>query len=198
MIAKNKVVSLHYRLKKEDKNGALIEETYQSEPLTFIYGIGHMLPKFETELSGLHEMDQFAFQIKATDAYGEFDEQAIIDLDINIFLRDGQLDTASIYEGALVPMRNSDGHRIDGKVVQITDAHVKMDFNHPLAGQDLFFEGEITALRDATAEEISHGHVHSHGHHDHDDDHGCGCGSGSCSTDGEHDHGHGGGCGCHA
>jgi len=85
MIEKNKVVSLHYRLRKDNEKGELIEETYNTEPMTFLYGVGGMIPKFETELAGLKEKDNFSFSIEAKEAYGEFDESAIIDLDIDIF-----------------------------------------------------------------------------------------------------------------
>ncbi len=198
MIDKNKVVTLHYRLKKDNAEGALIEETYNRQPLAFLYGVGGMIPKFEAELKGLKENDKFAFEVKAGEAYGEYDEKAIIDLGIDIFKIDGKLDTNRIFEGAMVPMRNADGHRIDGKVVSIGEEQIKMDFNHPLAGQNLFFEGEVLELRDATEEEIQHGHIHSHG----------GCGGGSCGDGGCGDHGHGdcgdghhhgedGGCCCH-
>ena len=84
MIQKNKVVSLHYKLKKDNNTGALIEETYNAQPLTFIYGVGGMIPKFEAEVAGLKEKDNFSFGVSAKEAYGEFDEQAIVDLDIKI------------------------------------------------------------------------------------------------------------------
>ncbi len=194
MIEKNKVVTLHYRLTKDDDKGALIEETYNAQPLVFLYGTGHMIPRFEAELAGLKAEDKFAFKIPAAEAYGEQDDKAIIDLSVDIFKIDGKIDTNAVYEGAMVPMKNSEGHRIDGRVVSIGEDKIKMDFNHPLAGQDLFFQGEVVELREATEEELQHGHVHTGG--------GCGggdCGGGGCgSHDHDHDHGHdhgGGGCG---
>ncbi len=181
MIEVNKVVSLNYKLTKDNAQGELIEETYKAQPLTFIYGVGRMIPKFEQELSGLKANDSFSFGIKAAEAYGEYDEKAIMDLDINIFKIDGKIDENVIQVGKMVPMQNNQGQRIDGKVKDITDTHVKMDFNHPLAGQDLFFEGEIVEVREATEEELQHGHSHSGG---------CGCNGGDCGTDDSH----GGGC----
>jgi len=191
MIEKNKVVTLHYRLKKDNGEGALIEETYNAQPLAFLYGAGNMIPKFETELAGLNANDKFAFQVPAAEAYGVQDENAIIDLSVDIFKIDGQIDTNAIYEGAMVPMKNSEGHRIDGKVLSIGEEQIKMDFNHPLAGQNLFFEGEVVELRDATEEEIQHGHIHQAG----------GCGSGDCGSHGHEEKseegcGCGSGCGC--
>ena len=167
MVEKNKVVSLHYRLRKDNKDGELIEETYNADPMVFLYGVGGMIPKFETELAGLKENDKFSFAIEAKEAYGEFDESAIIDLDIDIFKVDGKLDEKMMKVGAILPMSNAEGHRIDGKINAITDKQVKMDFNHPLAGQNLYFEGEVVNLRNASEEEIQHGHVHQEGHQHH-------------------------------
>jgi len=180
MIEKNKVVSLHYRLRKDNNTGELIEETYNAKALTFLYGVGGMIPKFEAEIADLKEKDNFSFGIEAKDSYGEFDESAIVDLDIDIFKVDGKLDENAIKVGGMVPMKNAEGHRVDGKVAAITDSHVKMDFNHPLAGQNLHFEGEIIELRDATAEEIQHGHVHQpEHHHHHEEGHEC---TGNCGS----------------
>lgn len=63
-------------------------------------------------------------------------------------------------------MRDQEGNPLMGIVKEITDAYVKMDFNHPLAGFDLHFMGEVLEVRDASQEELDHGHVHGpHGHH---------------------------------
>ena len=77
-----------------------------------------------------------------------------------------KFDSARVKLDAELPMRDSEGHTLVGKVTAITDKHVEMDFNHPLAGFDLHFRGEILDVREATNEEIAHGHVHGeHGHH---------------------------------
>lgn len=65
-------------------------------------------------------------------------------------------------------MQDNHGHPIDGIVLEVTESQVKMDFNHPLAGLDLHFSGQILDVRDATADELNHGHAHGpHGHHHH-------------------------------
>ena len=73
----------------------------------------------------------------------------------------GKIDTNILFEGNMVPMMDREGRRLNGVVKEISADNVKMDFNHPLAGTDLFFKGEITEIRDATEEELSHGHIHS-------------------------------------
>jgi len=63
-------------------------------------------------------------------------------------------------------MQDNEGHPLEGVVKSVEKDKVIMDFNHPMAGKNLYFTGSILELRDATPEEISHGHVHGpHGHH---------------------------------
>jgi FKBP-type peptidyl-prolyl cis-trans isomerase SlyD len=67
--------------------------------------------------------------------------------------------------GAMIPMSDSEGNHMQGKIVEVDEENVKMDFNHPLAGTDLHFQGEILDIREATEDELAHGHVHGeHGH----------------------------------
>ena len=84
-ITKNKVVSLSYILKRDNAQGEIIEETRAGDPLVFLYGIGQMLPKFEEHLSTLKTGDNFEFTLSSDEAYGEMDQDAIIDLDKSIF-----------------------------------------------------------------------------------------------------------------
>lgn len=163
MISANKVVSLHYSLKKDNKQGELIEETHNSQPMVFLYGTGSMIPKFETELSGLKTGDKAEFGIASEEAYGQREEEALVTLPIDMFKVEGALDMEMLTAGNILPMQDGEGNRMDGTIVDVNDKEVNMDFNHPLAGQDLFFEIEIIDVRDASSEELEHGHVHGEG-----------------------------------
>lgn len=93
-------------------------------------------------------------------------EEAIIDLEKSIFEVNGVIDQKLLEIGNTITMQDQHGNPLDGIVVEVGSDTVKMDFNHPLAGESLHFSGEILEVRDATAEEIAHGHVHGpHGHH---------------------------------
>jgi FKBP-type peptidyl-prolyl cis-trans isomerase SlyD len=191
-IGKNKMVSLTYDLHYDDAEGEMIEQATTEKPLSFIFGAGLMLPKFEESLENLEAGNPFEISLKDVDAYGELDENAIVDLPKHIFFIDGEFDDEIVSVGATVPMMSTSGQRLNGLVLEITDDVVKMDFNHPLAGEDLFFKGEIVEVREATDDELAA--LVSGG--------GCGCGSGgcgcgdeecaegACSTEGK------GGCGC--
>jgi FKBP-type peptidyl-prolyl cis-trans isomerase SlyD len=64
-------------------------------------------------------------------------------------------------------LQDSEGNPLDGRVIEIGEDFVKVDLNHPLAGEDLHFKGEILSVREATEEELEHGHVHGEGGHHH-------------------------------
>lgn len=160
-VEKNRVVSLVYELRTESFDGEIIETVDESNPLVFLYGRGNLLPKFEEQIKGLKKGDTFNFNIPCEDAYGEIDEEAVIDLPISIFEVDGEIDEDLLQPGNVIPMQDEAGNRIDGMVLEVSDTHVTMDFNHPLAGADLYFTGKITDVREATEEEIIHGHAHA-------------------------------------
>jgi FKBP-type peptidyl-prolyl cis-trans isomerase SlyD len=166
-ITKNTVVSLSYVLKRDDAKGEIIEETKAGDPLVFLYGNGQMLPKFEEHLSTLKAGDGFEFTLANDDAYGEMDQDAIIDLDKSIFEVDGKIDTEMLAIGNVIPMRDDQGHMLQGIVVSVGDDLVRMDFNHPMAGNVLHFKGNVIEVREASAEELSHGHAHGAGGHHH-------------------------------
>lgn len=160
-ITKDKVVSVAYELRKDSEKGDVVEKVNQEQPLTFLYGNGNLLPKFEENLSGLKSGDSFSFLLPSDDAYGPVLENAIVHVPKNIFEIDGKIDENILQTGNMVPMMDKDGRRLNGKILEIEDEVVKMDFNHPMAGSDLHFTGEVTEIREATEEELAHGHAHN-------------------------------------
>lgn len=197
VISKNKMVSLTYDLRIGSAEGELIEQASAERPLTFVFGAGLMLPKFEALLEGMEQGKTFNISLMSADAYGEVDENAVVDLPKTIFIMDGKFDDEMIAVGNTVPMMSSNGQRMNGLVLEVTDEVVKMDFNHPLAGEDLFFSGDILEVREATDEEIAAtvsggcGSGCGCGDDSSCGSGGCGCDDESCSTESSH-----GGCGC--
>lgn len=153
------VVALHYELKEGSAEGSFVEKTDDNAPMVFIYGIGQMIPMFEQNLLGKKAGDNFAFGIPHLEAYGPIFDEAIVELPKETF--NGNEDM--IFLGNLVPMRGPEGEPVQGVIVHISDEAVRMDFNHPMAGKDLFFTGSIVSVREATADELDHGHVHGDG-----------------------------------
>lgn len=162
-IEKNRVVSLHYKLQKADAEGDLIEESYGGDPLTFLFGVGQMLPAFEENLQGKEAGEKFAFGLKSEDAYGDYNEQAVVPVDKQSFVIDGKLAEDMLKIGNSIPMRDQEGNQLIGRVADVQDQVVVMDFNHPMAGVDLYFTGNVEKVREATDSELEHGHVHGKG-----------------------------------
>ncbi len=164
-ITSNKVVSLKYKLSNH-QSGEKIEETNEQNPLVFLYGVGGLIPELEDNLAGKKVGDSFDFHIKASNAYGNHDPEHIAMIPSNVFHDDnGNFDNDMFKVGAMIPMSDSEGNHMHGKIIEVDSENVKMDFNHPLAGTDLHFQGEILEIREATEDELAHGHVHGeHGH----------------------------------
>lgn len=166
-IDQNRVVSLTYKLTNH-KTGEKIEETGADNPLLFLVGTGQLIPDFENNLQGKQAGDSFNFSIVSEKAYGNRTEDQVVQIPTHVFYDEsGKLDENAIRVGALIPMSDSEGNHLRGKVLEVTPESVKMDFNHPLAGTDLQFEGEILEVREATADELAHGHAHGPGGHHH-------------------------------
>lgn len=190
-ISANKFVAVTYDLYVgEGEERELMEKATREVPLKFIYGTGSMIQAFEDALMGLESGAAFDFTITPENAYGEYNEDYVLDLPKNIFEVDGKFDSEMIQEGNTVPMMDSNGNRMNGSVLEVRDDVVVMDFNHPLAGETLHFKGEVIDVHELTAEEIAAMTAPAGG---------CGCGCDSCGGGcGDHEHGDGCGCsGCH-
>ena len=171
-ISVNKFVSLSYDLHVgEGDNLELMEKATPENPLEFIFGTNSMIEAFEKNLEGLSQDDSFSFTLQPEEAYGDYDDERVVELPKNIFEVDGKIDESVVFEGNTIPMMDSNGNRLNGSVVEVKDSVVTMDFNHPLAGEVLNFTGKILSVRDASAEEIA-SLLAPQG--------GCGCGCGSC------------------
>ncbi|MFO7853021.1 MAG: FKBP-type peptidyl-prolyl cis-trans isomerase [Bacteroidota bacterium] len=155
VIAKDKMVSLKYILREGGSEGNIVEEVKSDNPLKFLYGSGQMLPNFESNIENLEEGDKFDFRLTSDEAYGEKRNELIVDLPMSVFEIDGKVDESLLKEGTNVPMADSEGRRLIGTVLSHTDTSVKMDFNHPMAGSDLHFTGEILDVREATDDELN-------------------------------------------
>lgn len=164
-IEANKVVKIVYELEIGDGNNKeMLEIVQDDEPMVFIQGMSGLPEAFEAQLDGLQAGDEFKFSVDAADGYGEPDPEAIIDFPIENFkIEDGKVPEGMLEIGNIIPFSNDEGNRMNGRIVEITDEFVILDFNHPLAGQNMHFTGKVLGVRDATKDEIAHGHVHGEG-----------------------------------
>lgn len=159
---KNHVVTLKYVLHTNDENGekVFVEETTSENALTFLYGVGMMIPKFEEEIQNLTIGDKASFEIAPGEGYGERDPEAITQLPLDMFPAE---DLPPV--GAVLPLSDNSGNNFQAMVLEITPEAVIVDLNHPMAGRSLFFDVEILNARPATEEELAHGHAHGEDGH---------------------------------
>ena len=158
-IAKNTVVTVHYKL--SDAQGNLIEES--REPMVYLHGgYENTLPKIEEALDGKPVGFETEIQVEPDDAFGEYDANLVKVEPRNRLPT--PLEVGMQFEG--MPEGNDDEQALIFTVTDIADDKVVLDGNHPLAGIALRFVLNVAEVRQATEEEIAHGHVHGpHGHH---------------------------------
>ena len=167
----NSVVGLTYELKvsKEEENiesvPFSVEVRDQEDPFYFLFGNSGLPEKFESFLEGKSKGELFNFIILANEAYGEADDELIMSLPKSQFTAENGFEPEMFEEGNFLPLVDENGYPMQAKVLKDLGNEVLLDFNHPLVGFDLHFDGEIYEVREATAEELEHGHVHGeHGH----------------------------------
>jgi FKBP-type peptidyl-prolyl cis-trans isomerase SlyD len=152
-----RVISFNYTLK--NTQGQVIDSSFDG-PMSFLTGVGQILPKLEEELKGMLIGQRKNVKLKADEAYGMPDEKMVMDVP------KADLAHLQIEEGTFLQLNL--GHMLKVvRVAKIGDETVTLDGNHPLAGQDLEFDVEMVNSRDATTEEMAHGHAHGPGGHQH-------------------------------
>ncbi len=160
-IGKGCVVRMNYTLR--DESGVTIESSEGREPLTYLHGLGHLIPGLEKTLDGSQAGLKATVTVRPQDAYGEKDPQAVIRAERSDFP-----EGLTLEPGVEVQAETPDGP-ITFIVMSLEGDDVVLDANHPLAGKTLTFDVEVLEVREATADELAHGHVHgpggAHGHH---------------------------------
>lgn len=155
-ITENQVVSINYTLK--DDSGETLDSSEGHGPLVYLHGHKQIIPGLETEISSRSVGDKFSVVVPPEEAYGTRREELLQQVP-----REEFKDFPDLAEGAEFEVE-TDGGPIIVEVVALSDSHVTLDGNHPLAGRTLHFDVELVAVRDATEEEISHGHAHDENH----------------------------------
>lgn len=147
-VGERTVVTMDYVLKYAD--GEVIESSIETnQPIQFIYGKGFLLPALEQAILGLEAGDTKTVTLSPEDAYGEWKEEGLVTLPRNQFPPDSDLE-----EGMMFMIENEDGSSMPLTVVKVEGDNVIVDFNHPLAGEELVFDLTIRDVREATLEEL--------------------------------------------
>ncbi len=150
-------ISVNYRMssRHEGEEWLVREETQEGFPYNFVTNMGTTLEAFEAQLSDKMAGTDFDFVLSPEEAYGPHFSEGVHELPRSAFEINGKIDDRYIYVGAVVPLQNPDGERFNGTVVEITEASVWVDLNHPLAGCELRFEGQVLDNHVATATDVA-------------------------------------------
>jgi len=141
-ITPNSIAAISYTL-TNFATGEELEKTPADKIMKFKFGVGELLPDFEKNIIGLTNGDKFDFKVLATDAFGPVDPYAIFDIPKDTFEVDGKIDDNMLQVGNQIPLTDKDDNKHLGLITMVMENAVTMDFNHPLAGVDLRFVGEI-------------------------------------------------------
>lgn len=155
-ISKDLVASIHYTLKSAD--GEVLDTSKGQEPLHYVHGAQNIVPGLEKELEGKTTGDKLAVVVDPIDGYGEYNAELIQELPKDMF---AGVDTIEV--GMEFQAQTPEGGMQIIEVKSIDGDKITVDGNHPMAGQTLHFDVEITDVREATKDELEHGHVHSEG-----------------------------------
>jgi len=151
------VVSMEYTLKID---GEVIDSSEGQDPLEFLTGHGNIIAGLESEMIGMKVGESKDVVVAPEDGYGEYDEEAYLDVPKNQFPAD-----MPVEEGLELTVRDDEGQARYARIESVEGETVRLNFNHPLAGDELHFNVKVVSLREPTGEELEHGHVHQGGHH---------------------------------
>jgi FKBP-type peptidyl-prolyl cis-trans isomerase SlyD len=158
-IAHEKVVSIHYTLTNSE--GTVLDSSSGGDPLAYLHGFGNIIPGLENALEGKASGDKLSVTVEPGEGYGERDERLVQAVPRTAFKG-----VTELAPGMQFQAQGPEGTRLV-VVTEVAEDVVTVDANHPLAGQTLHFEVEVSAVREATREELEHGHVHGPGGHHH-------------------------------
>lgn len=184
-ISDNTAAQVSYKIQKDNRNGELIEFAEESSPRTLIFGNQRMMPGIEEKLMGLTDGDAFEFALEPEQSFGTYREDMVLNVPKSAFMVNGELKSDLLYLGNEISMRDQQGNPVSGRVMEILEDAVRMDFNHTLAGSGLYMSGKIHHVRELTEDDLAPKGCGS----------GCGCSSeestgGSCCSSHNDDHEH--------
>jgi FKBP-type peptidyl-prolyl cis-trans isomerase SlyD len=156
-VQKGVVVSMEYSLKID---GEVIDSSEGQDPLEFLAGHSNIISGLEREMLGMKVGDSKDVVVPPKDGYGEYNEEAFLDVPSKQFPQDMKVE-----EGLELTVRDDSGQARYARIESVEGETVRLNFNHPLAGDELHFNVKVVNLREPTSEELDHGHVHQAGGH---------------------------------
>ena len=132
-------VKIHYKGTLQD--GTVFDSSEGREPLGFTLGSGQVIPGFDEAVMGMSEGESKNVTIPVSKAYGPRNDELVMPVPLNQVPPDLKPEV-----GQQLQMGGPNGQPIMVKVIDITDEHIMLDANPPLAGEDLTFDIELVAI----------------------------------------------------
>ncbi len=158
-ITADKVITINYILK--DDKGEVIDQSSDAS-FAYLHGHNNIIPGLETALDDKEKGDSFSLVIEPKDAYGEYNAQ------ITQVIPRSAFGDSEVEVGMQFQAESDVGQPVLITISEINGDDITIDGNPPLAGVTLHYDVDVMDVRDATAEELSHGHVHAAGGCGHD------------------------------
>ena len=158
-IGERTVATFHYTL--TDDAGKVLDSSANGAPLTYLHGAGNIVPGLEKEMAGRSAGEKFVVVVAPEEGYGMPNPMMM-----QVVPREAFQGVDTLEVGMEFQAQTPQGP-MSVSIAKIEGDEVTVDGNHPLAGQTLHFAIEVTAVRDASLEELTHGHVHGEGGHHH-------------------------------
>ncbi len=145
MIANGMTVKFHYRLSVD---GKVVDDSHLRHPVSFIHGKGMVIRGLELATLGMKPGETKEIDVDSENGYGARDESRVKSMPISDFRQPDRLIPGTRIGG------KDKGRPFQGTVLEVTDDAVKVDLNHPFAGQPLHFEVEILEVDDGPPKRI--------------------------------------------
>lgn len=138
-VQKGDTVNVHYHGRLAD--GTTFDSSEGREPLQFTAGSGQVIKGFDDAVMGMQAGEKKSVNIPVADAYGERNEDMIMEYPISDFPADMKPEV-----GMELQMGDDSGNVFPVVIVEVNAETVMLDANHPLAGQDLIFDVELVSV----------------------------------------------------
>ncbi|MFW6169085.1 MAG: FKBP-type peptidyl-prolyl cis-trans isomerase [Planctomycetota bacterium] len=132
-------VRVHYTGSLDD--GTVFDSSQERDPLEFTIGSNEIIPAVENAVKGMEEGEEKQVKVPPTEAYGERNEQAIMEVSKDQLPSDVDVKVGTVLQGS-----TQDGDTMRLQVTEVKEDSVTVDANHPLAGQTLNFDLKLVEV----------------------------------------------------
>ena len=149
-VSDGRIVCLDYTLRLESDE--VVDSSEDHEPIEFVQGQRQIVPGLEQQLYGMEAGEKKSVVVEPAQGYGERNPEAN-----QVVPRDAFQEGFEIEPGMPIQVSDGSGRTATAFVSEVNDDSVKLDFNHPLAGETLHFDVEVVDVREGSAANLASG-----------------------------------------